>query len=738
MISFLVRAYLLITSLTLTYNTASSLSFAGGTLTFRAFSLLNCFTIIIIIIICNVPLLHISSFQQSRVPTFFRYEYSPGFLRAPRASAVAKKNRALEASSLNTAVVMEFGNEGQSVYFRFQGTYLRDSGDNLVHCTGPQKQWVQDNWTTLRSSHSKPDARIYHGATTDGHTTAIMIRNHGRIVNGDAFEKYFVNLLLTQAVTAHAPPVSGDDAEIDAVTEQLVDLFDSYLRYDGGKGDQWKVSGREYFTQRVRHFTSRKAKLEMCLPAFPCKSSNTDKVTGPDPDRGEQLALERLHGFVSEIEKFYTPGAKLWVISDGHVFSDCIGVDDGEVDRYTAMLREMNREVGARFGDPDRVGFKSLVDLFQLASRDDDLSTLATRLSLPPIEHHLDTKLSEEAELCRRILVAGSGPRKEAIRAKIDSKDATITRLYRGFSKFMLEDLENHPLTKKMSRSKQKKLSAKVAFEMIVRNHAYSNLVEMLFPNYVRLSIHAHNNAGPKFGIQLVDPAKVRAVTSLSADGELMTSTDLLHVPTPWHNCVVELQGSEIMLMTKAKLARTALGKGSFTGSLTKTDSGRAYFKLTKRPKRPIVVTMSEKIGPIFGKVSTPIRSSPQLIRRATLSMSEVIKTSSPRVPRSQGPQGPVTAPPRLGKRMFTFSEKTVEASNNGAQQHVGSNIVATPKSGGEKRRYTFFGSPSAAEKTNETVVVTVVPVVNPPVPVRRIETGLGKLWGVTGLTQAQ
>ncbi|KAK4177804.1 Pyoverdine/dityrosine biosynthesis protein-domain-containing protein [Triangularia setosa] len=727
MISFLVRAYLLITPPVLTYYTASASCFKSTSCPPSASQLLN----YCIVTVCHVVLLHISCshvFHQAEVSL-------PYPVPTPKA-------RSSNTAPAKMAMVMEFGNEGQSIYFRYQGTYLRDSEGNLVHCTGSQTQWVHDNWATLRSSHSKPDAKIYQSSSPEGqgHITAIMIGSYGRIVNGDAFEKYFVDLLLTQAdLTAHSPPVSGEDADIDAVTGQIVDLFDSYLRYDGGKSDQWKVSGRNYFTQRVRHFTSRKAKLEMCLPAFPCKSSNTDKVTGPDPDRGEELALERLHGFVSEIEKIYTPGAKLWVISDGHVFSDCIGVDDGEVDRYTAMLKDMNREVGSRFGDPGRVGFKSLVDLFQLASRNDDLSTLAARLSLPPIEHHLNTKLTEEAELCRRILVAGSGPRKEAIRAKIDSKDATITRLYRGFSKFMLEDLESHPLTKKMSRSKQKKLSAKVAFEMIVRNHAYSNLVEMLFPNYVRLSIHAHNNAGPKFGIQLIDATKIRAVTSLSADGELMASMDLLHVPTPWHNCVVELQGSEIMLMTKAKLARTALNKGSFTGSLTKTESGRAYFELTKRPKRPIVVAMSEKIGPLFNKVSTPIRSSPQLIRRATISMSEAMKTSSPRLPRDQGRKGPATATPRVGRRMFTFSEKTVAASNQQAQQTAPPNTAAGPKSGGGvKKRFTFFGSPPpplATENSNGAAVVTIVPVIKPPAPLKRVRTGLGKLWGATSPT---
>lgn len=39
---------------------------------------------------------------------------------------------------------------------------------------------------------------------------------------------------------------------------------------------------------------------------------------------------------------------------------------------------------------------------------------------------------------------------------------------------------------------------------MIKRNDAYSNLVELMFPFHLRFSIHAHNNAGPKFGISLL------------------------------------------------------------------------------------------------------------------------------------------------------------------------------------------------------------------------------------------
>jgi hypothetical protein len=91
-----------------------------------------------------------------------------------------------------------------------------------------------------------------------------------------------------------------------------------------------------------------------------------------------------------------------------------------------------------------------------------------------------------------------------------------------------------------------------------------------------------HDNAGPKFGIQLFDPARVRAVAALSPDGELMASLDLLHIPTPWHNCVVELAGSDVILVTKAKLARAALSAGGMTGGLVHTSGGSAYFSLQK------------------------------------------------------------------------------------------------------------------------------------------------------------
>jgi hypothetical protein len=114
-----------------------------------------------------------------------------------------------------------------------------------------------------------------------------------------------------------------------------------------------------------------------------------------------------------------------------------------------------------------------------------------------------------------------------------------------------------------------------------------------------------HNNAGPKFGIQLFDPAQARAVEALSADGELMTSLDLLHIPTPWHNSVVQLAGSDVILVTKAKLARAALATGNMTGGLAETEAGRAYFSLQKKDAAVPATTVSEVVEVDGAKDST-------------------------------------------------------------------------------------------------------------------------------------
>ncbi|KAJ5107931.1 hypothetical protein N7456_004606 [Penicillium angulare] len=305
----------------------------------------------------------------------------------------------------------------------------------------------------------------------------------------------------------------------------------------------------------------------MCLPAFPCKSSNLEKVAGVLPDRGEELALRRLYSVLRQIESIYEPGAKLCIISDGHVFSDCIGVDDDQVDEYGDRLLELNQTIGAQMGQTDQIIFKSLKDVFNTSPEEILGESNARQITFPTLNHYLETTISPDTEFCRQAMTIGCQPSRESLRSQIQSQDPAILSLYRGFSRFMLEDLAQHPRFQTMSKSQRKKTTEKTSFEMILRNQAYSNLVELCFPDYVRLSIHAHVNSGPKFGITLFERAKTRVIDDLGdLESIAKPSHDLLHIPTPWHNCVFQMVGSDITYVTKSKVIQDALESTTVRG----------------------------------------------------------------------------------------------------------------------------------------------------------------------------
>ncbi|KAG6004651.1 hypothetical protein E4U21_000875 [Claviceps maximensis] len=381
-------------------------------------------------------------------------------------------------------------------------------------------------------------------------------------------DRFFASLILgnIRIVTA-VDKYLLREIDVEAVTDSIVDLFDSNLRYES-TCDKWGQGGRSVFRESVSHFTSRGQKVEFCLPAFPCKSSSTGKVLSQAPDLGEYMALENMHKFIQDIEAVYEPGAKLWIISDGHVFSDCIGVDDDVVDWYGARLQAMNQDIVKLQGGKSRIGFRSLPELFALHYDGDELSGARDIVNmLPELSHHIATKMTREAEMCRKILVMGFQLDDAELRDMLSSQNASMTALYRGFSRFMLEDLTTNKYTSHLSRSQLRKKSAKVAFEMIQRNQAYSNLVQILFPHHVRLSIHAHDNSGPKFGIQMLGKGVI-PTDVLPPNGTDSNSCDKLHVPTPWHNCMVEIRGHTNLYITKSSVAQSALSSGEYTGRM--------------------------------------------------------------------------------------------------------------------------------------------------------------------------
>ena len=175
------------------------------------------------------------------------------------------------------------------------------------------------------SEYTRDDERQIRGCVTT-------------VENENSFNNWFVYHILDQSrLSLSEHPIVTKEVKYH---ELFADFFEKNLK-NTIVNDQWNFGGRDYFIERSRYFTDRYLRIECILPAFPCKSSNEQKVYGSVPDKGEELALKRLIKATQDLVKIYPPGMKIWIVSDGHVFSDCIGVDDDVVSTYTTKLHEL-------------------------------------------------------------------------------------------------------------------------------------------------------------------------------------------------------------------------------------------------------------------------------------------------------------------------------------------------------------------------------------------------------------
>ncbi|KAI1124423.1 Pyoverdine/dityrosine biosynthesis protein-domain-containing protein [Nemania abortiva] len=365
----------------------------------------------------------------------------------------------------------------------------------------------------------------------------------------------------------------------ELTAERITVLFENVLRNTAAI-DEWNCSGRDYFFHRVLDFVDRNAACQMALPAFPCKSPNDAKVGGSKPDLAERVALETLCAFVRGVKKIYPPGAIVLIIHDGHLLSSCIGVDDYVVSEYESNLQELYRSMFDSSADQKAIKFCSLSNLFFSESDDTRTFDESWILDSDLLYHPIQTKLTRTAEIARKLVMASCGIDRSHLRKLILAQDTTVLKLYRGLSRFMLQDLTG-PSFVAQSTSRKKKTASSVAVEMMVRNQAYSNLLELLFPNYIRLSIHAHNNRGPKFGVRLFPRNKVRAIDDIDGRHEPVPMYDF-QIPTPWHNSIVKVEGDDIMYLTKASVARQAIAGGKYVGGWVDAGDEGGYFLLRK------------------------------------------------------------------------------------------------------------------------------------------------------------
>ncbi len=240
--------------------------------------------------------------------------------------------------------------------------------------------------------------------------------------------------------------------------------------------------------------------ITFVLPAFPGKSPNLAKVLGPLPDMAEERSLEFLENLCKKIGESHSPGAKIILCSDGRVFSDAVGIREEDISAYQDELSAII----------ERRSFTSISTF--------NLDDVYPGIGFEDMRSDLMEKYGRSLEELRGMVREGS--REEGLPA---DKDAH--RLYCGITRFLFED-SMHP-EQKQSRAAVQKDARRRAYEVIRRSNAWSGLIENLFPDSVRLSIHPQACGSKKLGIRL-----------LEGDSWM----------TPWHGVAVEVRGQTHLL----------------------------------------------------------------------------------------------------------------------------------------------------------------------------------------------
>ena len=261
---------------------------------------------------------------------------------------------------------MDFLNEGHSVFFEIRALYVRDRTGRLLGVEGVHAETISKRWNLLRkkikSFHKREslefdkdqsteifelwptqceDDRLQDQAfhplsegdvvrlqelerSTDDVIGVVSIFPPKKELGFDRRTWATLAFLYCSEFHVEKAPCRTVDREKEArqYTDKIADLYERKLRITVAD-DKWDKCGREYFKRRVTNYTRRMKQVEFCLPAFPCKSSNVQKIAGSDPDLAEAIALWTLQSFAADLKEIYPPGGQVWIISDGHVFADC-------------------------------------------------------------------------------------------------------------------------------------------------------------------------------------------------------------------------------------------------------------------------------------------------------------------------------------------------------------------------------------------------------------------------------
>ena len=295
-----------------------------------------------------------------------------------------------------------------------------------------------------------------------------------------------------------------DAVETDeALARKLLDLIFKHRKLQPGHKCERKPCQQCYalHLEKLHYFIQKQAPIQLVLPAFPAKSPSPDKVLGPLPDLGEELALQNLQQLCNQIQDLYAPGAEMAICADGRVFSDLVLVSDADVSAYTKALN-------------------GLIQQHDLHS----LRVINLENLLP----------GQSFEAARELLVEQYARPLPELREEVKTVEHR-QRLFNGLHRFITEDQRSfYP---QLSNTQYKKHTSEVALQVMQRSDAWGAMLNRFFPQALRLSIHPQHPHSPKIGIHLTK-----------------ASSNWI---TPWHGVVVLHPENGYVLQKKQDAVRS-------------------------------------------------------------------------------------------------------------------------------------------------------------------------------------
>ena len=247
---------------------------------------------------------------------------------------------------------------------------------------------------------------------------------------------------------------------------------------------------------QIRELVLKPLPLRFLLPAFPCKSPNTEaKVLGSSPDFAEFLAVRSLITTSRKLQKIYPLGVTVTIMSDYHTFDQYIGVSEENYKIYHEGLKEIVHNAGA-----------------------DDIIEVLSLSSFPEFRDVPEREISKRLE-------AEYGDPNFLIDFDRSIKENTVLMdRYLGLRKFLATDQSQSLPGSPRSPRAQRRLKV-LTRGMMSQGVALDKFLKMQshVKNFIRLSIHNHHPQSGKFTIDLFKHAAC--------------NRGILH--TPWHHSVV-------------------------------------------------------------------------------------------------------------------------------------------------------------------------------------------------------